>query len=62
MPVGVCADGANNYLYRANSAQPEWLLTLRNGRVLPLRQQGSCATPNTQKLTRFGVLDDLRRH
>ena len=30
--------------------------------LLPLRLWTSCATQTPQKLTRFGALDDLRRH
>jgi hypothetical protein len=60
-PFGVCADSGNNYLYSGKSAKLQSLLTLAHGRRFPCGS-GVPALRQHSKSTRFGALDDLRRH
>ena len=58
----ICRTGRNNYLYASAFGQPGPLKTAREGALLRLAAAEFLRYANHSKLTRFGVLDDLRRH
>ena len=58
----ICRIAANNYLWRLNSAAAGPLKIAFRERFASLAAAEFLRYANHSKLTRFGVLDDLRRH